>query len=473
MTTLASRRPSRITPASRGGASGRSSFGLACLVASEAIAGLVGFGVTIHLARTLGPRSFASLEFASALTAMMLLWVRSGAETIAIREIARNHRIARPITSALLGLKLLGAAIGLMMTLAAALMADRGRGVLAVSGLMLVPSALVADVTPRALGRLGLVAMAQVLRTLALASAGFLLVNDPDDLLVAASCPAIAEVVLAAFFATTRGAFAIPRRLPHVRSLVVLTRRGLVASVSRFARVACYGADVLLLGAMGTAGTGPYAAARRVVFAVVAVGIIVPGAVAPKIARAFLQGPEAAGEAIGRARRGLLGWAVPASLGLVLTAEGWMSFLFGLGYRGGGVCLALIAARTPFLLATTLDQAALVAVRLEGESMRIAVIQAGLAGLAVGLAATFAGPIGAAVAMIGVEAFGAFLGRARLAKLGMTTRIGPIDRETAFGCVVMAAVVLAMRPLPIWAASLGGASAFGLVRWPTMRRALG
>ncbi len=48
-----------------------------------------------------------------------------------------------------------------------------------------------------------------------------------------------------------------------------------------------YGADLLALGWWAGAELGPYAAARRLVFGLVALGLVVPASVAPAIARAL------------------------------------------------------------------------------------------------------------------------------------------------------------------------------------------
>ena len=65
------------------------------------------------------------------------------------------------------------------------------------------------------------------------------------------------------------------------RAWAALARRGAVAGATRFGRVSLYAADVLAIGWWAGPSLGPYAAARRVAFALLALGLVVPSAVAP------------------------------------------------------------------------------------------------------------------------------------------------------------------------------------------------
>ena len=103
----------------------------------------------------LGPPGFARVEFASAVAAWLLVVVRGGVDVIVYREAARRPRLVRPLTELLIGLRIAAALVGyaIVLVVAALTCGDRG-AVVAVAGLMLVPSAFVADVGLRAEGRL-------------------------------------------------------------------------------------------------------------------------------------------------------------------------------------------------------------------------------------------------------------------------------------------------------------------------------
>jgi O-antigen/teichoic acid export membrane protein len=259
---------------------------------------------------------------------------------------------------------------------------------------------------------------------------------------------------------TRRYGFSRPRYQKKI--WILLIRRGAVASLIRFGRVGLYGADLLVLGAWFTAAeAGPYAAARRLVFALVALGLVVPSAVAPRIARAW-----AAGE--GPARRVLSIWvhrlllaSLPASVGLMATADRWMPLLFGPAYRDGGVLLILVAARLPWLLAASTAQAALVACRRERAALHLVASMVVLALAAVPVSAAIGGLWGVAVALLVVEAVGALGGWFALRPL----RIAPTGISKAVPMIVanlaLVGACLLGRGMPLAAVVAVGAAVYG------------
>lgn len=384
------------------------SGGLALLLGSESFASVVGFAVTIHLARSLGASGFADLEYASAVAAWWLVVVRGGFDAIATREVARHPSLVGPLTDVLIGMRLASAILGFAVVLALAWASGPARvWVVLVSGLVLIPSALASDVGFRASGRFGVLAMAQVARASGLAGGAWWLVARPGHESIAAACLVGAEVVSS----TVLIAFHGPIR-PRFRraAWVAIARRGAVAGATRFGRVSLYALDVLALGWWSGPGLGPYAAARRVAFALLALGLVVPSAMAPRIARAWASNPPEGRELVARTIAGLLAVALPATVGLMGTADRWMPRLFGEGYREGGPWLALIAARLPFILVSNVQQAALVACRREDLSFRLILGMVVLGSVLVPTLALSHGPWGAGVAALGVEAAGALAG---------------------------------------------------------------
>ncbi|HWE38832.1 MAG TPA: methyltransferase domain-containing protein, partial [Isosphaeraceae bacterium] len=357
--------------------------GLAVCLGAEAIAGACGFGATIHLARRLGPAGFTSLEVALAISAWLLVLVRGGLDQIVVREAARRPRLIGRLTGLLLALRLAWATVAMALIWLIAPFAGVGPEVVAASGLVLLTSALVADVGPRARNELPLLAVAQVARAVGLVGFVTLMVNAPDDLVRAAVAPGVAEGLVALLFAVravrTDG-WPLPRW--SARAAGVFSRRAAVAGLMRFVRVGLYAADAIALGfALGPAlASGAYAVSRRVVFALVAVGVVVPTLLAPALARARSRGRAEASAEVGRGLGLLLGLFVPAALGLMLIADRVLPSLFGPVYRDGSGLLALVAARLPVLLAATWLGSALVALGTAREALRATAL-AGLAAL--------------------------------------------------------------------------------------------
>jgi O-antigen/teichoic acid export membrane protein len=438
--------------------------GLPWLLASELLASVLGFAVLVRWARVLGPSGFSHVEYASAVAAWLLVLVRGGIEVIVYREAARRPRLVHRLTELLLGLRAVCAVAGYAIALAVALLVGRERGAVVVLGaLVLVPSAFVADVLPRATGRLRWLALAQAVRALGFAASGFLLVWNPLDLWRAALCGVVAETLA---WLVTFGLYVAEQGVPwprfRRRASVVFAHRGAIASLTRFGRVTLYGIDVLALGWLAGAALGPFAAARRLVFALVALGLVMPTALGPLMARRWLEGSERARATVDRAGRWLWALSLPAAVGLALTSGRWMPALFGAGYRAGGPWLALVAARLPWVLSGSFSQAALVACRREREALRVVGAMLVLAAVIVPLGTLWAGPWGAGLAVLLVEIAGAAGGWKLLRLLGAAPSWRQGKEIPVLGSLMMAGVCWVLWPLPLWAVCLAGAAAYGL-----------
>jgi O-antigen/teichoic acid export membrane protein len=432
------------------------------MLASELIAGALGFVVIVHLARRLGPPAFARVEYAAAVAGWLLVVVRGGVDVIVTREAARRPRLVRPLTEVLIGLRCVAAVAGYGLVLVMAALVGPERGpVVALTGLLLVPSALVTDVGLRAAGRLRWLAVSQTVRAVGYAGVVLSLVHGPGDAFRAAACLVAAEVlstiVPAAIHIREHG---VPR--PRLRRSValVLARRGLIAGLIRFGRVSLYGADLLALGWWVGPELGAYAAARRLVFGLVALGLVVPASVAPLIARGWAEGTDTARGLISEALRRLWVFSLPIAVGLALTADRWMPLLFGPGYRQGGPWLALVAARLPWLLTASFDQAALVSCRREAWVLDQTIALVALAVLIVPLAVLCGGPWGVGWAALLIEIIAALGGWRRLSRLGVAPPWDHTAGIAVAGSLVLGLVCLAGRDWPLWAVTLAAAAAY-------------
>jgi O-antigen/teichoic acid export membrane protein len=435
------------------------------VLAAEGVAGLLGFAALAHLARRLAPSSFASVEYASAVSAWLLVLVRGGMDVIAYREAARRPRLIAPWTEVLLGLRLLAACAGYAVVLAvAALVGPERVGAVAVVGLLLFAAAVAADVGPRASGRLGWIALATAVRALGYLGSVVIFVRGPGQALRASACLVAAEALGAAVALAVHFRDHGPIRPRWRRSAsAALARRGAVAGLTRFGRVTLYGLDLLILGGWAASDLAPYAASRRVVFALLALGLAVPATLGPSIGRAWASGPVEARRRVGRAMDGLWLVGLPASVGLILTADRAMPWLFGEGYRGGGPWLALTAARLPCLLSSGVAQTALVACRREGGCLRLVAAQMALAVALLTAAAVGFGPWGIGWAALVVEAAGAVAGWVFLGGLGVAARGGLPTARVVVGCLALAVSCLLTRDAPFPVAFVAGAAAYGAV----------
>lgn len=379
---------------------------------SEAAAAALGFLATVHLARSLEPVAYGQLEFSLAVVAWLLVLVRGGIETIVTREAARRPRLVARLSRELVGAKL-AAALVVYGLLAAAAVAFRlpSAGALMIAALLLFPAAVAVDVSARVAGRLHVVAGSQCLRAAGLLAAACIFVAKPADLISATVCIVFAETLAACALVIDHARFhgwPMPRLTK--RAWRVLWARGARTTLIRAARVTLYSSDLITLGVFSIGSTGPYAAARRVVFALVALGLVIPAATAPIIARAWVENANQMRNEFARSLALLLVLFVPASALVIIANERMLRAIFSGSYDTGGIWLALIALRLPPLLLASQAQSALIACRREKVAGRILVIMTALAAALIPTMLRISGASGVAVAMLAVETVGAALG---------------------------------------------------------------
>ena len=348
--------------------------GLVACLGAEVVAGGLGFVATVHLARRLGPGGFATVEVALATAGWLLVLVRGGLDQVIVHQASRRPPLIGRLTALLIRLRLAWAMAGFAVLALIAAAGGASAGVVMASGLVLVTSALVADVGPRARNELPMLAGIAVLRAAGLVAFVVAAVAGPADFVRAAMGPGVAEGVVAVACAARAWRAGDGRRARwDARAARALSGRAMLAGLTRFGRVGLYTADAMALGWVAMSATsGAYAAARRVVFALVAVGVVVPTLLAPAVARA--RGRSAVSDEVGRGVGLLLGLFVPAALGLILTSGRVLPALFGDEYGRGAILLALVAARLPVLLTATWFGAALVAIGHEGAALTATLI---------------------------------------------------------------------------------------------------
>jgi O-antigen/teichoic acid export membrane protein len=442
----------------------RTSFAL--LFMSELFAGVIGFGVMMVLARRLGPSGFADFDYASVVAAWWLVVVRGGFDAIVYREVARRPRLVQPMTDILIGLRLASVVVVLVPVLALAWASgiDRGR-VVAMAGLVLIPSALASDVGLRATCRFGGLALAQASRAIGVALGVGLLVTGAGDATIAAGCVVVAEFVSTFVFLTIHWSEHGPIR-PRFRRRIwaILAKRGAVAGVTRFARVSLYATDLLILGCLASStNLGSYAAARRVAFALMALGLVVPAAVAPRIAKAWGFGADQARTVISLTFERMSMFILPATVGLMMTADRWMSQLFGEQFVEGGPWLALIAARLPFVLASNVQQAALIACRREGWALRLMSGMMALGMVVIPPLAILKGAWGVAWGVLVVEVCGTISGWIALRRLGVAPRWHHSSSSAMAGCVALALVCFLGCDWSLPQVVIAGSIVYGIV----------
>jgi O-antigen/teichoic acid export membrane protein len=236
----------------------------------------------------------------------------------------------------------------------------------------------------------------------------------------------------------------------------------LVASLTRLARVAVYGADLLILGAISAEGLGPYAAARRLVFAFVAIGLVVPAVLAPALARASLHGPDEPRLLLQRAASWQWAGSIGAALVLWVAADRWMHWLFGPEYAAAGRELAVVAARLPGLLLSTLGMTALLAARREDHALRLALGMAAAAAWLAPISVVLGGRLAAGLAMALIESTAAGIAFAVLRRQGWGISLAAPSVVACVGALLVAAAAQLAQSWPHFPYAMALAIAYAL-----------
>ena len=379
--------------------------GTAILVLAEAFAACAGFLATARIARSLGSDGYGGFEFVAALAAWWLILVRGGFDALLVREAAK--RPARlPI---LLSVQLIGrsaaALVGALAVLTIGWAAGRP-GLAAYASLILVASALTPDLRARLEWKVGPLALAQVVRGLSLLGWSAWFVSGRGREYQAVAGLVVSEVCVALVHLRWS---AQPARLTIARAWRMVRLRwgrSLAASVARFGRVTLYALDPILLGLWHDPELGPYAAARRLTFALLGLALVIPTTAAGPLAAAISRGAKQGTDVLERGLTLILLLTLPPTLGLILTADGWMPRLFGPEYRAAGPLLALLVVRVPILAISAFIQTVLVAAGRDRFAGRLMANQVAVALAAGSLGYAIAGLWGLAWSVLVVEVVG-------------------------------------------------------------------
>jgi O-antigen/teichoic acid export membrane protein len=188
-----------------------------------------------------------------------------------------------------------------------------------------------------------------------------------------------------------------------------------------------------------------------VAFALLALGLIIPSAVAPWIASEWARGEAQARKTVGNMIDRMSMIVLPATVGLVLTSDRWMDWLFGQRFIDSGPWLALIAARIPFILLSNLEQTALTACRDEGRTLQLVLGMVALGIVIIPAFAVVSGVRGVAWGVLTVEAGGAVAGWIALTRKRLVPSGNPTIGSVILGCLALGIVcrVGAGWPLPM------------------------
>ena len=424
------------------------------LFVGETTAQALGFLLTAYLAQVLGPAGFGVWIFATAVITYLGMVVESGADTWGMREISASVSRARETLDAVIGFRLVVAAIAsaLLVTAAHLFVATPDRRLALTFGLLsVVAMALQSHWVLRSLDANVPVAAASAAQRIAVMLLAIALVRAPSDAAYVTLWQGLAEVltalVLLAVVARRAGA---PFR--HVRTPLV--RRVALESwpigVSRLLRGSTYTITVVTLARFWPdAIVGEYGAAYRIPMALLAISTIFGGAVAPAVARACATSLSDAGRVGGATLRLLVVLVLPIAVGGAVLAHPVLTLVFSSRFAGAVVLYQLLLATVLLASLSDLLRRVLHFSHHEREDLRCVMIA-----VCVGVVLSFVlipayGSGGAVAVALIVEAVLLALEAAAVRRAGISLPVVVPIMRPVLAAAVMGAAIFPLRGLSL------------------------
>jgi O-antigen/teichoic acid export membrane protein len=329
---------------------------LAMLSLGQVGAQVLGFATFAWLARALGPAGYGTLEYVMALAAFTAAFVDFGLGAIAVRAHAQEPgALARfaailPVLRLLIGLLTVPAMIVFVFLAAPeGPDGDTARKLVLFFGLAVLMQAWRQEWLLQATERMDRAALAQMLKTGSFAALVFLLVGGPEDLILVGAIEVASVAIWIGFYLSSQ-----------VRAGISLRLSAPLADLGRLLREAApLGANavlwgvtlylpLILLGSLaGVEQAAWFAAAQRLVAALLAFTYLYHFNLYPAMTRRFAEGPAALVQVSGASMR-VLAWAmfIPAMLTSVYAAD-LTALLFGAPFAASGPALAILIWSVP------------------------------------------------------------------------------------------------------------------------------
>ena len=311
------------------------------------IAGLIGFAVTIYLARTFGPQGFGQIQFSLAFISYFLLTSDLGIGIFGAREIAKNKRTVNKYVDDLLSLKIFLVLISLLLylILVSVIKFDEGtRKLLFLYGLSIIPLAFLAEWVFQGIQRMEFIGEERIIKSLFYALFIFLLVKTNKQILWVPVFYTI-SVCIGAFF-LFYNYIKIEGKI-HLRFDIGLCKAILPGSIpigfSLIMTKMYYNMDSVFLGFMkGECSVGLYNAAYRIILFILSFLFIFGNVILPAIAKLYAQSSPLLEKFLHRLLRLALMVGLPLTIGVTILGNKIVMLVYGSSFRGSAIALQIL-----------------------------------------------------------------------------------------------------------------------------------
>ncbi len=436
--------------------------GFLALASGEVTARFISFAATVYLARTLGASSYGILGFAAAVMLYLSRVADFGMEFfgLGVREIAEDHSRVATLGPSLVAARLLVAALLVLGLFAMVPFMPSPDGlVLALYGLTLIAVGGGTRWIHLGLQRTRRVAMARIAGEGTMLLLVLLLVHGRQNVvrvpLAQFAGDSLAALVL--LVSLRAWGYEFPLRF-DTRVIRPIFRRAAPLVASALLGLVIYNSDLILLRVFrDSRSVGFYAAGYLLVSFMINVGVSYAQSLMPALTRAS-----------DRTRLYHTAWAQMALLTLAVAAGGALTarhivgVVFGPAYAPAGLALAILILSIPLSLGREIATAALV---VGGGHRRVLRLTAGAA--VFNLALNFAviprwGLEGAAIATVVTELLRCAASVLEARGVGFALPSFRLVWRPALAAAALAAVLLPLPSLSLWAAVPLGAATYAL-----------
>jgi O-antigen/teichoic acid export membrane protein len=376
------------------------------LSAADAGGRLIGFGVTVYLARVLDPSDFGVLNIGLAVLGYLLLLGSPGIQLLESRNIAAREDGAEERVQAVLSLRLLLSAILVAGTWLVTALVPFSRAetakVVVLYSVSLIPAAVFLDWFFQGREEFVAVGFARIVNNITFALATVMLVRSSDDLVWAPVAFAVGNLVASVFLLTQYqlrfGPFRLvwqPARWKRILSANVPVGFALFLGQS-FLNLPL----LVLAGVTTTADVGQYSAALKLVFMMLLIDRVFNVMFLPAVTRYATRQKDDLSRFVLLTFKMVLIIILPLTVCVSILAPDLTGLVFGASYGEAGIVLRILAAYFGLTVVNSVFVALLIGSGAESVYTRMMILGSVCAGIAVIVLAVLMGKEGAALGVV-------------------------------------------------------------------------
>lgn len=317
------------------------------LVSAQIVTALLGFAVTVYLARILEATNFGKICFAQAILVYFMLIANLGLKTLGTREVARNRERIKDYVNNILTLRLFLAFISFLLLVVFVTFIPQPvetRHLIFLYGLSLFPFALLTEWTFQGIERMEFIGLSRILNKLLYVLLIFLLVKSAKQLLVIPCLWLLGSLTAAGFlifiFIKQFGRIRLRINIPFWKDLL---KQSLPMGAAFIMIQIYYNFDTVMLGFIkGDKVVGWYNAAYKIILFLILLGGSFGATILPVISKYFKESLKKLEKFLSYSSKLTIFISLPLAVGGAILARPIMNLLYGSQYNNGIIAFQIL-----------------------------------------------------------------------------------------------------------------------------------